>query len=103
MVDFFDWYKVAFFRSWINRLRAYVFLKSYKFKHWAFRWNCEAEQDGSSIVFTLFNHIHFLKYKEHTLINFGHPSKFNYTEAIKYVNARKELSTSSTCDSSYDS
>lgn len=103
MVDFFDWYKVAFFRSWINRLRAYVFLKSYKFKHWAFRWNCEAEQDGSSIVFTLFNHIHFLKYKEHTLINFGHPSKFNYTEAIKYVNARKELSTSSACDSSYDS
>ena len=103
MVDFFDWYKVAFFRSWVNRLRAYVFLKSYKFKHWAFRWNCEAEQDGSSIVFTLFNHIHFLKYKEHTLINFGQPSKFNYTEAIKYVNARKELSTSSTCDSSYDS
>ena len=90
MVDFFDWYKVAFFRSWINRLRAYVFLKSYKFKHWAFRWNCEAEQDGSSIVFTLFNHIHFLKYKEHTLVKFGHPSKFKFEEAAKYVNARKE-------------
>lgn len=90
MIDIFAWYKVAFFHSWINRLRAYAFLKSYKFKHWAFRWNCEAEQDGSSIVFTLFNRIHFLKYKEHTLIKFGHPSKFNYTEAIKYVNARKE-------------
>lgn len=90
MVDIFAWYKATLFHNWITRLRAQAFLKSYKFRHWAFRWNCEAQEDGASIVFSVFNCIHFLKYKEHTLIKYGHPSKFNYTEAAKYVNARKE-------------
>lgn len=56
----------------------------YAFIHWVFRWNAETEQEGGSIVFTLFNFIHFLKYKEHTIIKFG---KDRYKPARKYVDA----------------
>ena len=89
MADIFAQCKVSFFHRWNNLLIGWTLLK-YKFRHWAFQWNCEAAEDGSSIVFTLFNCVHFLKYKEHTLIKFGHPSKFKFEEAAKYVNARKE-------------
>lgn len=74
--------------NWLFSLKAKAMLAKYRFRHWVFRWNAETD-DGSSIVFTVCNRIHFLKYKEHTQVHFGHPSKFKFEEAAKYVNARK--------------
>ena len=88
MIDITAWLKLNYFYNWLAKMRAFAMTKSYNFKHWCFRWNCEMD-DGQSIVFTVCNRIHFLKYKEHTLVYFGHPSKFKFEEAAKYVNARK--------------
>lgn len=51
----------------------------YKFKHWLFSWN---QDEGGDIVFTVVKILHFIKYKEHTIIKFG---KMNYQPAPKYV------------------
>ena len=51
----------------------------YLFKHWFFKWN--VDEDGD-IVFSIANILHFLKYKEHTLVYFG---KKKLTEAPKYL------------------
>lgn len=59
-----------------------------KIKRWCFTWNAEPEEEGGSIVFTLFKVIHFLKYKESTLIYFG--KKKEYQPARKYVEAFNE-------------
>lgn len=51
----------------------------YRFKHWLFSWNQDEEGD---IVFSIAKTIHFIKYKEHTIIRFG---KYDYKEAPKYL------------------
>jgi len=59
----------------------------YKISHMIFQWNTEEQDDGGSIVFTVCNFIHFVKYREHTLIYF---EKNRYKPARKYVEAFKE-------------
>lgn len=56
-------------------------LKRYQFKHWFFRWNVD---DDGDIVLSVASILHFIKYKEHTLVKFG---RLNYAEARKYVAA----------------
>lgn len=51
----------------------------YKFKHFMFKWNKDADGD---IVFSVFGILHFIKYKEHTVIKFGIK---NYEQAPKYI------------------
>lgn len=51
-------------RFWIRQLWLY------RLEHWLFKW--KTDEDGD-IAFVLFNWIAFIKYKEHTIINFnGH-------------------------------
>ena len=60
----------------------------YRVNTFVFTWNAEDENEGSSIVFTVCKVIHFLKYKESTLIYFGkHPE---FKQARKFVAAFKE-------------
>jgi hypothetical protein len=64
----------------------------YRLRHWLFQWNY-CEQDGS-IVFTVAGALHFLKYKEHTIVYFGQGRKgdvdFTVKAARKYVEASAE-------------
>lgn len=67
-------------RSW--------YYTSYHFKHWLFRWDAEADHPyEGSICFTVCNILHFVKYKEHTLIIWGNNRRF--VPARTYINARK--------------
>lgn len=61
------------------KIKSAYYLNRYKFRHWFFKWNQDEEGD---IVFSVAGVIHFVKYKEHTIVKFG---KFGYTEAPKYV------------------
>lgn len=63
----------------ILKLKASYMLNVYKFKHWMFSWHVDAEND---IVFSVAKRIHFVKYKEHTIVQFG---KREYAVAPKYV------------------
>lgn len=65
------------------------YFSMYRFWHWLYRWNV-CVQDGS-IVFTVAGVLHFLKYKEHTIIYWGQgnkPDPFSVAPAAKFVNAR---------------
>lgn len=64
-----------------------IMIIMYRLKNFIFQWNAEEEKDGGSIVFTLFNRVHFLKYKESTIIYYG---KGKYSQARKYVKAFQE-------------
>lgn len=55
-------------------------LFAYKFKRWMFSWQVDAEGD---LVFSIAHRIHFVKYKEHTVFQFGKQSE--YQPAPKYV------------------
>jgi len=61
----------------------FFLLKKYQFSHWFFRWNQDEEGD---LVFSVMNIIHFVKYKEHTIIHFG---RKKYDRAPKYVSETK--------------
>lgn len=61
------------------KLQAFYLHKSYLFRHWLFQW--KQDEDGD-IVFSIANRLHFIKYKEHTVVKFG---KFDYQNAPKYV------------------
>lgn len=61
------------------KLQAFYMHKSYLFRHWLFSWKQDEEGD---IVFSVANSVHFIKYKEHTIVKFG---KMNYAKAPKYV------------------
>lgn len=60
-------------------LQAFYLHKAYMFRHWLFQWKQDEEGD---IVFSVANRLHFLKYKEHTIIMFG---KKEFQIAPKYV------------------
>lgn len=62
-------------------------MNTYKLKNFFFSWNAEKEEDGGSVVFTVLNMVHFVKYKESTLVYFG-KGKFN--KARKYIKAFQE-------------
>jgi hypothetical protein len=67
----------------------------YRFRHWLFQWNAENEEDSGSIVFTVCGFIHFLKYKEHTIIYLGQGRKsdgfmFYVQPARSYVEAYRD-------------
>lgn len=62
-------------------------MNTYKLKQFFFNWNSELEEDGGSIVFTFCKVLHFVKYKESTLICFGNG---RFQKAIKYVKACEE-------------
>ena len=66
----------------------------YKFMHWLFQWNAEPEEQGGSIVFTIAGILHFVKYKEHTIVYWGQGRKgdidFVLQPARKYVLAYLE-------------
>lgn len=46
-------------------LRNKLALLSYRFSHWAFRW---CQDDEGDICFVILGVIGFIKYKEHTII-----------------------------------
>lgn len=62
-------------------------MNTYKLKQFFFNWNSETEEQGGSVVFTFCKVIHFVKYKDSTLISFG---KGRFQKAIKYVKAYEE-------------
>jgi hypothetical protein len=64
----------------ILELKALKLVKSYKFRHWLFAWNVDSEGD---IVFSVANVLHFVKYKEHTIVKWG--KQQGYSQAAKYV------------------
>ncbi len=57
----------------------YIILK-YRFIHWLFQWNQDEE---GALVFTIAGILHFLKYKEHTIIRLGGSNV--YRPAPKYL------------------
>lgn len=65
----------------------------YRLRHWLFQWNY-CEQDNS-IVFTVCGVLHFLKYKEHTIVYFGQGRKIDVDFTVKpageWINARGEV------------
>lgn len=61
------------------KIQAFYLHNSYLFRHWLFSWN--QDEDGD-IAFSIAKRVHFIKYKEHTLVKFG---KMNYVRAPKYV------------------
>lgn len=65
----------------VSKLQASAMMASYKLRHWLFSWNVDEEGD---IVFSVAKCIHFIKYKEHTIVKWG---KRGYAEAPKYVGA----------------
>lgn len=58
---------------------ARLMMASYKFRHWFFQWNMDKEGD---IVLSVAGVVHFLKYKEHTIVKWG---KQDFVKAPKYV------------------
>lgn len=56
----------------------------FRTKNYLFSWHAEKEEDGGSIVFTFAQRIHFLKYKDMTIIYFG---KGRFTKARRNVQA----------------
>ena len=62
-------------------------MNTYKMKQFLFQWNAETEEDGGSVVFTFCKVLHFLKYKDSTLIYFG---KDRFQRARKHVAAFEE-------------
>ncbi len=61
------------------KIKAAWMMNCYKFRHVVFSWNQDEEGD---IVFSVAKVIHFIKYKEHTIVKFG---KQGYEQAAKYV------------------
>lgn len=61
------------------KIQAAYLMNVYKFKHFVFSWNQDEEGD---IVFSLCKLVHFIKYKEHTIVKFGNKG---YQPAPKYV------------------
>jgi len=53
--------------------------KTYKFRHWLFSWKDDGDR---GLVFSIAQVIHFVKYKEHTIVELG---KKDYDAAPKYV------------------
>lgn len=70
------------FRNIRNRIfyiKCNIPMMKWNFRHWVFRWNVD---DDGDIVFSIMNIVHFIKYKQSTIINFG---KRKYKEAPKYI------------------
>ena len=63
----------------VFKIKAAYHWQSYKLRHWLFSWKQDEEGD---IVFSVVNRLHFVKYKEHTIVKFG---KMNYSNAPKYL------------------
>lgn len=61
------------------KLQSSYMLKMYKLRHFLFSWKQDEEGD---IVFSVASILHFIKYKEHTIVKFG---KMGYEAAPKYV------------------
>lgn len=70
------------------KLMAIFYTSKYKFKHWFFKWNVDEEKD---LVFSVCNVIHFIKYKEHTVIKFGRKQYESAPKYIKEINEAEKL------------
>lgn len=57
----------------------------FRISMWMFNWNAEPESEGGSVVFTFCKVVHFVKYKDMTIIKFG--LAHGYTPARKYIDA----------------
>ena len=61
------------------KLQAFYVWNSYKLRHYLFSWSMDDEGD---IVFSVAKRLHFIKYKEHTIVKVG---KMDYKSAPKYL------------------
>lgn len=61
------------------RLAFNLSMLSYRFRHWLFAWKIDDEGD---LVFSVGKVLHFIKYKEHTIVKFG---KQSYVDAPKHI------------------